>query len=1127
MSQRKVLADQLKALGVQVSLNQKGTTIASLQSRINAVHAATAKAAADKRAASKAKNARQAINAISKLKEGHVVRLPLSRFNSIFERLPASGDRFLIARKVGRDGEAKSSVIKVLQPIEHEGVLSLESGSDVDYELDDDFNGQVEVEWINPSAYSRSYVGFFRYFTKVDYGLKQYQVYMDNSEIDETPCFIYALKMQGVDKDTIKNIQMSMYSNSASMKFLEQTAKDHNLYLHIHNGSKHVIKYGSSTNQQIDLGIVGDHIFANQMTNITLAALKNPKQSKHSLWPNILIRNNGKQTFVSKGKSHLTSYQVIKYLYEHKDVLLDPITQENAPETTNNQFFKCERLSDIKASEIDEEFGEEGANLGTPKHYDSFVYADFETLVDEGKHIPYAASWSVNGGAKQIATGFNCVQKMLKALPEGKSLVWFHNLGFDSRFIIKHLSLSHKDTVIESGNRMKQLKGSYFGGKKLVFQDTMAFINAPLSAMPKMFGVEQLHKECFPHNLLTKKNYDKPMLWSYVEQNFDQHELLRINAEKIDAIVTNSKGEELFMILDYAEHYCKKDVEVLETCFNKFISLIQERFNQNVIDFVSLPSLAQSILAQEGCYVGCESLKGQLLAFVREAIIGGRVMTRDNEKQWVKGTKVDDFDAVSLYPSAMARMEGFPIGPPVLSHSDPNEIAFDGSLIAQYDTTSERKGNEVARGSFGAPSQTSPTSGSDQLYEDHPFVEGTYHISRVLIKSVGKQRHFPLQPIKSDSGIRNFTNELVGQELVMDKYAIEDLIKFQEVEVEYIESLVWKYGFNAQITKTISTLFEERLRLKAVGNPLQECIKLLMNSSYGKLIQKPIVQSKKIIVNYPRKQCDECKSKRIKYTHNTHCDNCPPFKDNIKEYLCKSIKRFVSRHDIAYLRTGEVEGQSPSEGLRGCSEGAPGNFVAFPLVSHALFIEHKPIIQHSSPAHLGVAILSMSKRIMNEVMCLAEDNDLSIYYQDTDSMHIQSHQVSELADLFKEKYGRELIGKQMGQFHTDFSLAGAKGNIWATESIFLGKKCYMDKLVSDNGIEGFHCRMKGIPSKLITTGDLSIDGVAGKYSVDEIYSALYSGSTAEFDLASCCPISINNKTQVVSKRSKFPRILRF
>ena len=35
-------------------------------------------------------------------------------------------------------------------------------------------------------------------------------------------------------------------------------------------------------------------------------------------------------------------------------------------------------------------------------------------------------------------------------------------------------------------------------------------------------------------------------------------------------------------------------------------------------------------------------------------------------------------------------------------------------------------------------------------------------------------------------------------------------------------------------------LFNERLRLKSEGNPLQNVFKLLMNSSYGKTILKPI-----------------------------------------------------------------------------------------------------------------------------------------------------------------------------------------------------------------------------------------------------------------------------------------------
>ena len=65
----------------------------------------------------------------------------------------------------------------------------------------------------------------------------------------------------------------------------------------------------------------------------------------------------------------------------------------------------------------------------------------------------------------------------------------------------------------------------------------------------------------------------------------------------------------------------------------------------------------------------------------------------------------------------------------------------------------------------------------------------------------------------------------------------------------------------------------------------------------------------------------------------------------------------------------------------------------------------------------------MSKRIMNEVMCLAEDMKIKINYQDTDSMHIESDKIEGLAKQYFVRYGRELIGKSMGQFHSDFSLS--------------------------------------------------------------------------------------------------------
>ena len=48
----------------------------------------------------------------------------------------------------------------------------------------------------------------------------------------------------------------------------------------------------------------------------------------------------------------------------------------------------------------------------------------------------------------------------------------------------------------------------------------------------------------------------------------------------------------------------------------------------------------------------------------------------------------------------------------------------------------------------------------------------------------------------------------------------------------------------------------------------------------------------------------------------------------------------------------------------------------------------RPTDTHFNNSLLGIQILSMSKRIMNEVMCLAYDIGCHIFYQDTDSMHI-------------------------------------------------------------------------------------------------------------------------------------------
>ncbi|ETM55642.1 hypothetical protein L914_01167 [Phytophthora nicotianae] len=103
--------------------------------------------------------------------------------------------------------------------------------------------------------------------------------------------------------------------------------------------------------------------------------------------------------------------------------------------------------------------------------------------------------------------------------------------------------------------------------------------------------------------------------------------------------------------------------------------MMLEKFGQDVYNHVSLPSMAFAYLNNQGCYDECFAMSGAVLAFVREAIVGGRCMTRDNQKHHfvsrtyeedgeVKTNVVLDSDVNSLYPAAMARLEGFAKGKP-------------------------------------------------------------------------------------------------------------------------------------------------------------------------------------------------------------------------------------------------------------------------------------------------------------------------------------------------------------------------------------------------------------------------------------------------------------------------------
>jgi hypothetical protein len=206
--------------------------------------------------------------------------------------------------------------------------------------------------------------------------------------------------------------------------------------------------------------------------------------------------------------------------------------------------------------------------------------------------------------------------------------------------------------------------------------------------------------------------------------------------------------------------------------------------------------------------------------------------------------------------------------------------------------------------------------------------------------------------------------------------------------------------------------------------------------------------------------------------------------------------------------------------------------------------EIKNIHKHYNLACLGCNILSMSKRIMTEVMFLAEDHGISIFYQDTDSCRFPAEKLDLLTKLFKEKYHRELIGKMLGQFHSDYPEISKGFETYGIKGWYCGKKAYMDKVSNDNEDIAFVCRLKGCKADgiAITANQLypKLDPVLYKNnlfyprfgmdrtSLEQLYEDLFRGKAIDFDLclsSSPCFDMMSNFS--ITTKSSFIRRIQF
>lgn len=846
------------------------------------------------------------------------------------------------------------------------------------------------------------------------------------SELDDC-CFVYALKQSGkISKEDLDKIRLRVNSRYLSNGKLQKICDEFNIALKLKfiDDNKHdkitfipnqeTVK-NAAENTVTVLNVYHKHYFLEERTPFSYYYINNFSKLDESYFNK--EPKNDKYYRISR--SYMTSSQLVKELFKQnyfkpmcygdvkllKTVFHDQVDKDLSDIDLNFNEAHCTRLIAPKKRNI--------------TNY-SYWYADFESDVSGDIHKPFmCVIQSSDGLISKTFSMDNVVKELLEFIPNN-SVIYFHNLAYDIRMICSCCEGVEIKKSVNKGASKTFCFNISFMNKNIMFKDTLSILSCKLSMLPQMFDLGMdLKKEIFPYKYYTLErlrenkgiisecgvNEDEP--WKD-----DEYKLFNENIDKIGCRLS----EDSFDMLAYAEFYCKQDVNILRLGFNALRAGFIDDFKLDPYDFLTISSLSNEVFNKR-VYFGNDlyELGGNVRLFCSQAIRGGRCMTAYNKKYYVDKT-LDDFDAVNLYGSAMARL--------YTVRGKPNVITKDN---LEYNWLKEQSA----------------------------------YIVEIKITKINKHYPFPLICTKKD-GINTYDDEIdLPINIVVDNITLEDLIEFQKIEFEIIKGYYWDGERDYTIQNVIKEIFLKRAEYKKQKNPLEQLYKLVMNSCYGKTIQRPI-------------------NKHLKYIREGEA---------LEKFWIKNHNKIID--DI------KIDGSN----------------------IHIIEVSNQ-IDNHFNFTLLGIHVLAMSKRIMNEVMCLASDINCEIYYQDTDSMHICCEDIDRLSNAFKEKYDRELIGKDLGQFHNDFAcINGHEDMPVSIESYFISKKLYIDKVQDKSGDVDYHIRGKGLTQKSI------------KAKVDEeydgnpmlLYKALYEGESIEFDLTKGQPCFKMHKNLTVSTLNKFVR----
>lgn len=461
-------------------------------------------------------------------------------------------------------------------------------------------------------------------------------------------------------------------------------------------------------------------------------------------------------------------------------------------------------------------------------------------------------------GGKTENSAFNQEKfsRKRKLADQLKCIFYAHNAsGFDNHFLFKHAKMRFSK-LIDAHGLLQMIE---YGGL-IEFRDTIRMMPSSLDSLCKSFGLDEANrKKEFPHDFASKDTL------YYVGEVPAAHYWPK-------GVIPSEHLDKPFDFRAVSQEYQKLDVVSLAKVWDAFSTRMHQETHRSTRDFITLPSTAYNYVMHSAMSMSeyeetnkegnieikrdktkaiytCKDRKTDM--WMRQAVQGGRVFPQKAEFKSVdaddyvaaiaegdterasqihKNMKdyLTDYDAVSLYPSAMSLFE-YPVGKP--------SIANESRVIWWQDQFTCLR--SMLMGKYNRYKSSENRSTPDDAEKE--FWKLPLAIIEAEVYFPNKNIVCPLLSSRRKSEKGDYVTYFDlkdNRTIIKTSVDIFQAMRYNDMKVtKVIRAIEWP-NKSFIFRDCIKKMFNARLEAKKNKDIVSDLLyKLMMNSSYGKLTQ--------------------------------------------------------------------------------------------------------------------------------------------------------------------------------------------------------------------------------------------------------------------------------------------------